>query len=71
MKEFFHEVIQQPEICIGTDLMTGFPGEEEADFQETCETFSKGHFHTAMFLLTLNVMEQLLRDYQIKCPWKL
>ena len=40
MKEFFCEVIQQiPEICIGTDLMTGFPGEEEADFQETCETF--------------------------------
>ena len=40
MKEFFCEVTQQiPEICIGTDLMTGFPGEEEADFQETCETF--------------------------------
>lgn len=45
MKEFFHEVIQQiPEICIGTDLMTGFPGEEEADFQETCETFLSGPF---------------------------
>ena len=45
MKEFFHEVIQQiPEICIGTDLMTGFPGEEEADFQETCETFLRGPF---------------------------
>ena len=40
MKEFFCEVTQQiPGICIGTDLMTGFPGEEEADFQETCETF--------------------------------
>lgn len=45
MKEFFHEVIQQiPEICIGTDIMTGFPGEEEADFQETCETFLSGPF---------------------------
>ena len=45
MKEFFQEVIQQiPEICIGTDLMTGFPGEEEADFQETCETFLSGPF---------------------------
>lgn len=28
-----------PGICIGTDLMAGFPGETEEDFEETCRLF--------------------------------
>ncbi len=28
-----------PDICIGTDIMAGFPGETDEDFEETCELF--------------------------------
>ncbi|MGN0835503.1 MAG: tRNA (N(6)-L-threonylcarbamoyladenosine(37)-C(2))-methylthiotransferase MtaB [Candidatus Spyradosoma sp.] len=33
-----------PEICIGTDVMIGFPGETDAEFDETCATFMNGPF---------------------------
>ena len=28
-----------PRLCLGTDLMAGFPGETEADFEQTCRVF--------------------------------
>ena len=28
-----------PGLCLGTDLMAGFPGETEDDFEQTCRTF--------------------------------
>ncbi len=40
MEEFFTEATEAiPGVCIGTDMMTGFPGESESDFTKTCETF--------------------------------
>jgi threonylcarbamoyladenosine tRNA methylthiotransferase MtaB len=40
MHDFFIQSQETvPNLCLGTDLMTGFPGETEEDFQETCETF--------------------------------
>ena len=45
MEEFFTEATEAiPEVCIGTDMMTGFPGESEQDFDKTCETFLKFPF---------------------------
>jgi threonylcarbamoyladenosine tRNA methylthiotransferase MtaB len=28
-----------PNLCLGTDLMAGFPGETAEDFEQTCQTF--------------------------------
>ena len=40
MNDFFMQAIEAiPEVCIGTDLMTGYPGETAADFEQTCNTF--------------------------------
>lgn len=45
MHAFFMEAMEAiPEVCIGTDLMTGFPGESDADFEQTCNTFLKFPF---------------------------
>jgi len=37
-----------PEVCVGTDLMVGFPGEDEAQFERTCAVVSDlplAYFH--------------------------
>lgn len=44
-------VARVPGLCLGTDLLTGFPGETEDDFQATCRTFRElpfayGHVFT-------------------------
>ena len=49
MEHFFADAVDSvPEICLGTDMLTGFPGESEADFDKTCETFMK--FCIVMYL---------------------
>ena len=45
MEEFFQRAVSAiPNVCIGTDLMVGFPGESNLDFEKTCETFMKFPF---------------------------
>ena len=45
MDAFFNRAtLAVPDLCVGTDLMVGFPGESSSDFEETCATFSKWPF---------------------------
>ena len=37
-------VARVPDICLGTDIMIGFPGETDAEFDETCATFANTPF---------------------------
>ena len=40
MRQFFERASSKiPNLCLGTDLMVGFPGESGKDFEKTCETF--------------------------------
>lgn len=43
--DFIREITQRvPNICIGTDIMVGFPGETDEEFAETCRTFTENPF---------------------------
>jgi threonylcarbamoyladenosine tRNA methylthiotransferase MtaB len=45
MKRFFQEAMNQvPDLCLGTDLMVGFPNETSDDFEQTCSTFMEFPF---------------------------
>ncbi|MDK1021807.1 MAG: tRNA (N(6)-L-threonylcarbamoyladenosine(37)-C(2))-methylthiotransferase MtaB [Candidatus Hydrogenedentes bacterium] len=35
------------DLCIGTDIMVGFPGERQEDFEQTCDLFERGPFSYA------------------------
>jgi threonylcarbamoyladenosine tRNA methylthiotransferase MtaB len=50
VEEAFRRV---PGLCLGTDIMVGFTGETEADFEETCRQFSRVALclHTCLSLL--------------------
>lgn len=37
-----HESVK--DLCLGTDIMVGFPGETDEDFETTCETFFENPF---------------------------
>ena len=45
MSQFFERASSKiPNLCLGTDLMVGFPGESRKDFEKTCETFMEFPF---------------------------
>lgn len=43
--DFIREIdARVPDVCIGTDIMIGFPGETDGEFDETCRTFTENPF---------------------------
>jgi tRNA-2-methylthio-N6-dimethylallyladenosine synthase len=48
-----------PEASITTDVMVGFPGEKEGDFQETVKTFQNIQFDSAYTFIYSNRKETL------------
>ena len=45
MSLFFERASSKiPNLCLGTDLMVGFPGESRKHFEKTCETFMEFPF---------------------------
>ena len=46
MNQFFERASSKiPNLCLGTDIMVGFPGESGKDFEKTCETFMEFPFN--------------------------
>jgi len=43
--EFANEALKRvPDLCLGTDIMVGFPGETEKEFENTCRFFQEESF---------------------------
>ena len=71
MNEFFARALENvPNICIGTDLMTGFPGESQEDFQKLVILFYLFLFLIAMCSLILKGTGQWLLNQISTFLWK-
>ena len=71
MSEFFERVVSKiPEVCIGTDLMVGFPGETNDHFEETCETFTNFPFSYCRMFTFSEKKELLHTECKNKSGWK-
>lgn len=71
-KEHYLELVEKlrkamPDISLTTDIIVGFPGETEEDFQETLDVVRKVRYDSAFTFIYSKRTERLLPLWKTRC----
>ena len=57
-----------PDVSITTDIIVGFPGETEEDFEDTIDVVKKASLIVHIHLYIQKEQVRLLPEWRIRCP---
>lgn len=71
-KEHYLEQVEMirrilPDVSITTDIIVGFPGETEEDFEDTIDVVKKAKFDSAYTFIYSKEQVRLLPEWRIRC----
>ena len=70
MEQFFDRATRSvPDLCVGTDLMVGFPGKRSRILRKPVPHFSRVHTPIAMYLLIRKERAPLRQNLMSRCRW--